>query len=86
MKVCEASESQHEEDDGARRVLTYRIHDLPDQTPLFGVSVEPLNHPSGIRYCKISSAVWENGTGDKEARRVKAVKTEVQAHALNGGL
>ncbi|CAN6570247.1 unnamed protein product [Malus baccata var. baccata] len=65
MKVCEASESQDEEDDGA---------------------VEPLNHPSGIRYRKISSAVWENGTGDKEARRARAVKTEVQAHALNGGL
>ncbi|TQD88994.1 hypothetical protein C1H46_025385 [Malus baccata] len=78
MKVCEASESQDEEDDGAGRVLIYRIHDLPDQ------SVEPLNHPSGIRYRKISSAVWENGTGDKEARRARAVKTEVQAHALNG--
>ncbi|CAN6706635.1 unnamed protein product [Malus baccata var. baccata] len=71
MKVCEASESQDEEDDGAGRVLTY---------------LEPLNHPSGIRYRKISSAVWENGTGDKEARRARAVKTEVQAHALNGGL
>ncbi|KAM1189439.1 hypothetical protein EV1_025144 [Malus domestica] len=67
MKVCEGSESQDEEDGGAGRVLTYRIHDLPDQWNPWTILWE-----SGRP--KFSSDVWENGNSNERLVECRALQ------------
>ncbi|TQD85432.1 hypothetical protein C1H46_029009 [Malus baccata] len=81
MKVCEGSETQDEGDGGAGRVLTYRIHDLPDQGVAWSRSTNTLGsqwNPWTILWesgrPKFSSDVWENGNSNERLVECRALQ------------
>ncbi|RXH68798.1 hypothetical protein DVH24_031131 [Malus domestica] len=81
MKVCEGSESQDEEDGGAGRVLTYRIHDLPDQSPSRLKCKRMLNGRMRLKMTLLT----QSSDNNKAFKRQSQLKRRLEANISIGG-